>query len=143
MTFVVVGTLTPDQVDDLMQLYQFTYWAQSRRKEEVERMLVSSDYLFGVVEEDTGRLCAFARVLSDDVYRAVVFDVVVHPDLRGKGLSKRIFDAILGHPALGRVEYVLLYCKGDVLELYEQFGFEAYDDMHLMIRKSVSQLKHE
>jgi predicted GNAT family N-acyltransferase len=143
MTFVVVGTLTPDQVDDLMQLYQFTYWAQSRRKEEVERMLVSSDYLFGVVEEDTGRLCAFARVLSDEVYRAVVFDVVVHPDFRGKGLSKRIFDAILGHPALARVENVLLYCKDDVLELYEQFGFEAYDDMHLMIRKSVSQPRRD
>jgi GNAT superfamily N-acetyltransferase len=141
MAFKVVSSLTSDQVDDLMQMYQFTYWAQDRSREEVERMLADSDYLFGVVEPANWRLGAFARVLSDNVFRAVIFDVVVHPDFRGKGLTKVIFESISTHPVLGRVEDVLLYCRDDVIELYERFGFEEYEDMHLMIRKSSSKSK--
>jgi GNAT superfamily N-acetyltransferase len=136
MSFVVVGSLTPGQVDDLMDLFQFTYWARARSKEDVQRMLAESHYLFGVADKTTGRLCAFARVISDNVYRSVVLDVVVHPDLRGKGLTRMIFDAIFEHPLLGKVECTLLFCKDDVLKLYERFGFEVYDDMYLMRRKS-------
>jgi ribosomal protein S18 acetylase RimI-like enzyme len=138
MEFVVVSSLTSKQVDDLMGLYQFTYWAQARSREEVDRMLKGRGYLFGAVEAKSGRLCAFARVISDDVFRAFILDVVVHPDFRGKGLAKIIFDAILSHPVLGRVEKILLYCKDDVIELYELFGFEEYEDMHLMMRGSTS-----
>jgi predicted GNAT family N-acyltransferase len=134
MTFVVVGSLTPGQVDDLMDLYQFTYWAKARSKEDVQRMLAESHYLFGVADKATGRLCAFARIISDNIYRSVVLDVVVHPDLRGKGLTRMIFDAIFEHPLLGKVECTLLYCKDDVLKLYERFGFEVYDDVYLMRR---------
>jgi len=136
MDFAVVHSLSPEQVDDLMGLFRFTYWAQDRSKEEVERMLASSDYLFGIVELSSGRLCAFARVMTDSVFRAVVFDVVVHPEFRGRGLTKLIFDSILSHPVLARVEQLLLFCKGDVLPLYERFGFEEYEDMHIMVRKS-------
>lgn len=132
--FVLVGSLTPRQVDDLMDLYHYTYWAQTRRREDVERMLAATEYLFGAVEEATGRLCGFARVVSDHVYRAVVLDVVVHPDFRGRGLTKLIFGAILENQDLKDVECLLLYCKDDVVKLYEQFGFEAYEDMYLMRR---------
>lgn len=134
MTFVVVASLSPSQVDDLMGLYRHTYWAQTRRKEDVLRMLDRSDYIFGVVEEATDRLCAFARVTSDDIYRSVIWDVVVHPEFRGKGLTQRIFDAIFDHPILGKVESTLLFCKDDVRKLYERFGFEVYEEMYLMRR---------
>lgn len=139
MSFVVVHSLTPEHVNDLMDLYQHTYWAQQRRREDVERMLDGTDFLFGVVEEGTGRLCAFTRVLSDKVYRAVVFDVVVHPDFRGQGLARLIFDAMVSHPVVGKVENIVLYCKSDVLELYEKWGFtDEVEGMLLMLRKSTS-----
>ncbi len=138
MSFKVVHSLTTSQVDDLMVLYQHTYWAQERKREDVERMLRSTDFLFGVIAEGTGRLCAFTRVLSDGVYRAVVFDVVVHPEFRGQGLVRIIFDAMAYHPVLGKVENVLLYCKNDVSGLYERLGFsDDLRDMHLMRRKSL------
>ena len=136
MPFEVVSSLTSDQVDDLLDLYQHTYWAQTRRREDVERMLAESNYLFGVVEKANGRLRAFARVISDTVYRSVVLDVVVSPDFRGKGLTRMIFDSIFEHPVLGKVECTLLFCKDDVLRLYERFGFEVYENMYLMKRGS-------
>ena len=31
-----------------------------------------------------GHLVGFARVLTDTVYKALIFDVIIHPDHRGK-----------------------------------------------------------
>ena len=139
MTFVVVRSLTPQQVDDLMDLYQCTYWAKDRDVKAVERMLSSSEYLFGAVEQETGRLCGFARVVSDHVYRAFVLDVVVHPEFRGRGLIRLIFGSILEHPEIKDMECFLLFCKVDVVKLYQRFGFDAYEDMYLMRRTTGSQ----
>ncbi len=136
MTFVVVYSLTPSQVDDLLGLYQHTYWAQTRKKDDVQRMLADANYIFGIAETGTGRLCAFTRVISDNIYRSVILDVVVHPDFRGKGLTRMIFEKIFDHPVLGKVECTLLYCRDDVVKLYEQFGFQVYQDMYLMRRAS-------
>jgi GNAT superfamily N-acetyltransferase len=133
MVYRIVNSLSDGQVDDLMEMYQHTYWAKERRREEVVRMLSDTDYLFGVVDEGSGRLLAFARVLSDKVFRAVVFDVVVHPEMRGKGLARLIMDAVTSHPEIEQVEGLMLFCKPEVIDLYEKWGFEDMQpDMHLM-----------
>jgi predicted GNAT family N-acyltransferase len=135
MSFSIVTTLSQGQVADLMRLYGHTYWASERERDDVERMLASSDYLFGVVEAESGRLRAFARVLTDGVFRAVIFDVVVDPEFRGYGLTRMIFEAMLAHPELSKVENLLLFCKEDVVGLYGKFGFsEECDGMRLMRR---------
>ncbi|NJL49176.1 MAG: N-acetyltransferase, partial [Leptolyngbyaceae cyanobacterium SM2_5_2] len=41
--------------------------------------------LFGLCDEDTQNLVAFARVLTDGVYRAIVFDVIVSETIVAKG----------------------------------------------------------
>lgn len=136
MALRLVTRLTPDQVGDLMRLFKDTYWASERSRDDVERMLSSPSYQFGVVDGDTDRLMAFARALTDGVYRAVIFDVVVDPGRRREGLARMLFDAILTHPVLGEVEYLVLYCKEDVVGLYERFGFtEDCQGMRLMLRK--------
>ncbi|MCU0861095.1 MAG: GNAT family N-acetyltransferase [Methanomassiliicoccales archaeon] len=136
MALRLVTRLTPEQVGDLMRLFEDTYWASERSRDDVERMLSSSSFLFGVVDSGTDRLLAFARVLTDGVFRAVIFDVVVDPGRRGEGLARMLFDAIISHPILGEVEYLVLYCKEDVVGLYERFGFtEDCQGMRLMLRK--------
>ena len=92
--------------------------------------------MFGVIEEDTGKLRAFTRVLSDRVYRAVVFDIVVHPDFRGQGLVRMIFDEMTSHPDLKDIEKLVHYCKEDVVGLYEKWDFtQKLDGTRIMIRK--------
>lgn len=136
MAFRVVRSLTGSQVDDLMELYKHTYWASERSKEDVMRMLQGADHVYGVVDDETGRLRAFTRVLSDGVYRAVIFDVVVHPDFRGQGLARQTLEAVMSDGALKDVEMLLLYCRPEVLPLYAKMGFEdMHEEMHLMRRK--------
>jgi ribosomal protein S18 acetylase RimI-like enzyme len=133
MGYLIVHSLNGRQVDDLMEMYKHTYWASERKKEDVLRMLSDTDYLFGVVDEVSGRLLAFGRVLSDGIFRAVIFDVVVHPEQRGKGLARMILDSITSHEELKLVESLLLYCRPEVIELYEKWGFQDMQpDMHLM-----------
>ena len=92
--------------------------------------------MFGVSEEDTGKLRVFTRVLSDRVYRTVVFDVVVHPEFRGQGLVRMIFDEMTSHPDLKDIEQLVLYCTEDVVGLYEKWDFtQNRDGTKIMIRK--------
>lgn len=102
MSFEIVDSLDSDQIDDLLDIYRSTTWAKERGREDVERMLRGTDLVFGIVQARTGRLCAFARVLTDGVYRAVVFDVIVHPDFRGQGLARTVFEAVSSQPVIGR-----------------------------------------
>ncbi len=41
-------------------------------------MLAHTDLVFALVDTDSDRLVGLARVLTDTIYRASVFDVIVH-----------------------------------------------------------------
>ena len=110
-------------IGDLMTLYRQTYWAKDRREVDVRRMLQRTDLVFALVDTDSERLVGFARVLTDTVYKAFVFDVMVHPEYRGRGLSGRLLTAITSHPELETVKHFELYCRSDVVELYRKWGF--------------------
>jgi ribosomal protein S18 acetylase RimI-like enzyme len=86
-------------------------------------MLAHTDLVFALVDMQDDRLVGFARVLTDTVYKAFVFDVIVHPDRRGRGLVRMLLDAILSHPQLAGVKHFELYCRPDVVELYRKWGF--------------------
>ncbi|HTY47798.1 MAG TPA: GNAT family N-acetyltransferase [Methanomassiliicoccales archaeon] len=136
MGFRLVHAVDDSQIDDLVDMYRGTYWAAHRSREDIVAMLRGTDYVFGVVEEETGRLRAFARVLSDNVFRAVLFDVMAHPDFRGQGLVRMIFEDIAAHPVLGSIEQLVLYCTEDVVKLYEKWGFtQDLGGTRIMMRK--------
>ncbi len=88
MGLLVSDELTDGQLEQLMELYKGEWWSSSRTRPDVQRMLHSSDVLFVVTEESAGNLLGFARVLTDDVYYALVLDVIVDRGKRGKALSR-------------------------------------------------------
>ena len=53
-------------------------------------MLRHTDHVSGVCDAKTGRLLAFARVLTDGVFKAFVFDVIVAAECRGRSLGSRL-----------------------------------------------------
>jgi len=77
-----ITELSRRQVRRLCELYASEWWTQGRSRDDVERMLLFSDYVFGVVDE-TDELAAFARVLTDRVFKALIFDLIVDPAHRG------------------------------------------------------------
>ena len=95
----IVETLTENQVSDLMDLYKNEFWSDKRTREDVVKMLAATDVIIGCVDE-SDRLISITRVITDFVYRAMIFDVIIKPTHRKMGLGAKLMDAVLNHPKL-------------------------------------------
>lgn len=125
--------LSDGQIDQLVALYQGEWWCKGRARADVETMLRHSDFIFAYADAE-GRLAAFARVLTDRVFKALVFDVIVRPDCRGTGIGRRMLADVTGHPALARVTHVELYCRPELRPFYAAEGFADAQGVVLMRR---------
>ncbi len=143
MHFDLKNELSEGHFNDLMRLYsETTYWAKNRNREDVRKMLTNSDILIVLTDPKSDELIAFARVLTDKVYKALIFDVIVAPDHQGEGLGRAIMEAIIEHPDLKDVPQFELYCRPDVIEFYKKWGFsEDLKGQHFMRRTTEGDLK--
>lgn len=97
-----------------------SYWARGIPIETVERSIKSS-LCFGVFHGE--KQVGFARVISDYATWAILVDVFVLENHRGRGLSKWLMSVIKAHPDLQGLRSWVLATK-DAHGLYSQFGFE-------------------
>jgi len=97
------------------------FWARDRQIEEWGVAIANSKPV--VTVWDNGRLIGFARATSDGIYRATIWDVVVHPDYQGAGLGRKLVETVLMHPHVNRVERVYLMTTRQQ-KFYERIGFE-------------------
>lgn len=107
-------------VDTIHGFLRRSYWAQNRSRETVAKSLENS-LCYGIFEGD--RQVAFARVVTDSCTFAYLCDVFVDESYRGRGLSKRLLDAILAAPELATLRRFLL-ATTDAHGLYERYGFK-------------------
>ena len=68
------------------------------------------------------RMVGFGRATSDGIYRAVLWDIVVAGDLQGRGLGRKVVEALLSTSAIKNVESVYLMTTNSA-EFYKQLGF--------------------
>ena len=114
---------------DLHLIHQFlsehSYWARGIPRDVVARS-ISNSLCFGAYALENAdsdwRQVGFARVATDRATFAYLADVFVLPEHRGQGLSKRLMEAVLGHPDLQGLRRWLL-ATADAHELYRRFGF--------------------
>ncbi|MBI3725652.1 GNAT family N-acetyltransferase [bacterium] len=125
MTLQVVDRLTDAHVEELCALYREEWWTKGREPSSVRRMLEHTDLVLGVCREGAGRLLAFARVLTDRVWKALGLDVIVARSERGTGLGRFLLDRIVEHPLLARVRDLELYCRPELVSLHARWGFTA------------------
>lgn len=106
----------------LQQLFNLTaFWAQNRSLEDLEIAISHSDPVISLW--DGKKLIGFARATSDGVYRATIWDVVVHPDYRCLGLGAKLVESVLAHPCINRVERVYLMTTHQQ-GFYAKIGFQ-------------------
>ena len=119
-------------LDQLLDLYRGTWWAKNRERSDVERALAHSHPL--ITAWAGPRMVGFARAISDLTYRATIWDVIVRPELQGRGVGRRMMQAILDHPDLESVTMFLLLTK-DQHRFYAGLGFTHEKDMSMMLRR--------
>jgi len=116
---------TDTQELDLLQLQKLMNlaapWANHRTVEQLERMVAASNPVLQVWDEDF--LVGFSRATSDGVFRAVLWDVIVHPRYQGKGIGRYMVTELFAHPQLKEVEKVYLVTTHQQ-GFYERLGFQ-------------------
>lgn len=120
----VIYNLNESQIDGLHSMYQNEWWTKGRTLLETKQCVEGSQVCIGIVDEE-GNLNAFARVLSDFTFKALLFDVIVSSKYREKGLGEKLVHLIRSHPKLSRVKSFELYCLPSLMPFYEKFGFSS------------------
>ena len=118
----VVDRLTEGQLQDLHGLFRSEWWTNQRTLEETRKVVAGSQLCLGFVDS-TGTLVGFSRVLTDYIFKALIFDVIVDPRYRGLGLGDRMVSLIMGHERLCGVKTFELYCLPELVPFYERHGF--------------------
>jgi ribosomal protein S18 acetylase RimI-like enzyme len=107
----------------LQELFNLAaFWAKGRSIEDLSIAIANSDPVMTIWDGE--KLIGFARATSDGIYRATIWDVVIHPDYRGTGLGRKLVESILTHPRLRKVERVYLMTTNQQ-EFYEKIGFQC------------------
>ncbi|WP_447973739.1 GNAT family N-acetyltransferase [Nitrospira sp. Kam-Ns4a] len=119
ITFSDRKDLDPAQ---LLRLFDQAPWAKGRTLEDAREMLASTDLAISAWDGD--RLVGFGRVLTDYVYRASIWDVIVDQAYQGQDIGSALMQQILQHPSLKRVELFWL-CTRDKQAFYEKLGFSS------------------
>ncbi len=117
--------LTPGQVDQLVDLFQQEWWTKGRQKADVERLMRHSGPIFAFVDPLNDELVAFARAMTDGVYKAMIFDIIVKDNWRNTGLGRLLMKTVMTDPLLSGVKHRELYCLEEMVPFYEKWGFTS------------------
>lgn len=127
-----VGEL-PSELQQLQSLFQAAaFWAENRRVEDLAVAIANSKPVLSVWNQDC--LIGFARATSDGVYRATIWDVVIHPTYRGAGLGRKLVEMMLAHSHLSNVERVYLMTTHQQ-RFYEQLGFQPNSSTTMVLQQ--------
>ncbi|HLG22979.1 MAG TPA: GNAT family N-acetyltransferase [Candidatus Manganitrophaceae bacterium] len=125
-------------VTQVLELYRNTDWAKDRTAEEARRVLSQSSLVLSLWDGE--RLVALARVLTDFIFRAAIYDVMVRPDAQRKGIGRLLIGRLLSHPSLNEVPVFHLLTKDKRL-FYEKLGFLSTDKRGLDAMIYVREIK--
>ena len=108
---------------------QNALWAKDRNIAQIKKMLAHSNVIITLWNKNN--LVGFGRATTDQVYRAVLWDIVVSKDVQRVGLGKIIVEELLKDKKINSAEKVYLMTT-DSQDFYKQLGFQININQTLM-----------
>src|SRR5262245_5788302 len=137
-TAVIFSKKKEVQPEQLLRLFHQAPWAKERTLDDAKEMLRHTDVVLCAWDGD--QLIGCGRVLTDYVYRATIWDVIVDKAYQKQGIGSDIVRRILNHPRLKRVELFWLCTRRP--RFYEKLGFSAKEQTG-MVRSRARQARQE
>ena len=109
---------------------QNAFWAENRNKEQIKKMLRYSSVVVTIWSQKN--LIGFGRATTDQVYRAVLWDIVISKKSQGLGLGKIIIESLLKDKNIKSVERVYLMTTNST-DFYKQLGFKKNSKQSLLL----------
>lgn len=119
-----MGDIDLDQLNSLFVKVGFP----RRLKGKLERALQHTSSLRWLEEEKSGKVIAFARATGDDVFNAIIWDVVVDPSYQGIGLGKAVMERLMVDLVRKGITNIGLYAEPNVVGFYKPLGYIADPD---------------
>lgn len=129
VTFSEKKSLQPEQI---LTLFQQAPWAKGRTLNDARDMLRHTDVALCAWDGD--HLVGFGRVLTDFVFRATIWDVIVDEAYQKQGIGAEIVQRILHHPRLKKVELFWLCTRRP--GFYEKLGFSSKEQTGMVWNRS-------
>ncbi|OKH19620.1 GNAT family N-acetyltransferase [[Limnothrix rosea] IAM M-220] len=129
----ILFSVEKERVDihQLRELFDITaFWAKSRSLEDLRIAVEYSDPVVTVWDGD--RMIGFTRGTSDGIFRATIWDVVIHPDYQGLGLGRKLVETLISHPRMNRVERIYLMTTHQQ-KFYERIGFQENQTITMVL----------
>ncbi|MDH5718260.1 MAG: GNAT family N-acetyltransferase [Spirochaetia bacterium] len=128
----IIHELNETHIKQLHVLYQNEWFTKNRTLEETRLCVLGSQICLALIDKQNN-LQGFARVLTDYIFKALIFDVIVSTPNRKKGWGDKLMIAIQNHPKLLHVKHFELYCLPEMFAYYEKHGFSKnVGDIKLM-----------
>ena len=122
MDYQLTHSLNKKHIAQLVALYQNEWWSTTRTITDVKTMLTHTDLVFVVLNKDDD-LIGFARILTDTVYFATIFDVIIAKKYRNQHLGFWLMESIKKHPIIKHIEYLECCCRDEIKPFYKKLGF--------------------
>lgn len=107
------------------ELFETTGWNDEYHVSAEELMRANATSQFMVSAYEGGRLVGFGRLQSDGVLHAMIYEMIVHPELRGKGLGSQILQQLIQWCRENHIREAQLFCAHGRRRFYERNGFVA------------------
>tara|TARA_B100001250_G_C19414170_1_gene620360 strand:- start:164 stop:640 length:477 start_codon:yes stop_codon:yes gene_type:complete len=109
-----------------------TLWAKKRSTKDIKKMLSNSVVVVSVWKDNT--MIGFGRATSDEIYRAVLWDIVVDKQHQNSGIGKIIVNSILENNLIAEAERIYVMTT-NFETFYSKMGFLSEEKQKLMLLK--------
>ena len=107
-----------NDVEDMREVYYSNGW-EGHSQEDIIKIFNISTHV--IIAKKDAKVVGFIRALSDGVFNAAIYDLVVHIDYQQQGIGKAMINLMLEH--LGELSCVHLISTTGNEVLYEKMGF--------------------
>ncbi|MFZ1735941.1 MAG: GNAT family N-acetyltransferase [Candidatus Moraniibacteriota bacterium] len=115
------------KAEELANLFVGTSWADGRTPEKITVLLRNTPLHVSAWYGE--QMVGFLRAMTDEVYRAVLDDLVVDEKFRGQEIGETMMNQMMER--LRNVEEVSLDCEEELVPYYKKFGFLS-DQFHCL-----------
>ncbi|MBR8826375.1 MAG: GNAT family N-acetyltransferase [Gomphosphaeria aponina SAG 52.96 = DSM 107014] len=114
------------QIDpyELQSLFEAVGWHR-RPLDKVQKALTRSFLVVAIweISNSPHQLIGFARVVSDSVFDAIIWDMMIHPDFQGRGLGKKSIEYLVTKLRAEGIQNIILFASPSVADFYHSLGF--------------------
>jgi ribosomal protein S18 acetylase RimI-like enzyme len=119
MDIIIHGDFSNVNLEEMKKIYQSVGWLK-HSNDIIKQVFEASNVI--ALATVNGRIIGFGRALSDGVFNAAIYDVVVHQEYQKQGIAKRVMEYLLGQ--LCNVSCVHLISTTGNDEFYQKMGFK-------------------